>query len=170
MLDITDLPPQIVPAVNAFTHRLSSHIRSHRDASLEVHEQSLLDAWRAEAAGMLGGVVTAATTASTSSLETHTRAAGRPPWARLRTARARVSPGFASHTSASTRRKPCQVVPALAHSALNEKPGAFGGSSGVGVAVPLVPSVSPTRAAAADPRRRPRPPPRPCHTTSFTER
>src|SRR5260221_13395890 len=62
MLEITDLPPQIVPAVNAFAQRLSNHIRSHRDASLEVHEQGVLDAWRAESAAVLGGVVTAATT------------------------------------------------------------------------------------------------------------
>ena len=47
MLDITDLPPQIVPAVNAFAQRLSSHIRAHRDASLEVHEHGVLEAWRA---------------------------------------------------------------------------------------------------------------------------
>ena len=44
MLEITDLPPQIVPAVNAFTQRLSSHIRTHREASLEVREQGVLDA------------------------------------------------------------------------------------------------------------------------------
>src|SRR5713226_5687701 len=62
MLEITDLPPQIVLAVNAFAQRLSSHIRRHRDASLEVHEQGVLDAWRAESAAVLGGVVTAATT------------------------------------------------------------------------------------------------------------
>jgi hypothetical protein len=62
MLEITDLPPQIVPAVNAFAQRLSSHIRSHREASLEVHEQGVLDAWRAEGAAVLAGVVTAATT------------------------------------------------------------------------------------------------------------
>jgi hypothetical protein len=62
MLEITDLPPQIVPAVNAFAQRLSSHIHTHREASLEVHEQGVLDAWRAEAAAMLGGVVRAATT------------------------------------------------------------------------------------------------------------
>ena len=62
MLDVTDLPPQIVPAVNAFAQRLSTHIRTHREASLEVHEQGVLDCWRAEAAAVLGGVVTAATT------------------------------------------------------------------------------------------------------------
>jgi len=47
MLEITDLPPQIVPAVTAFAQRLSSHIRSHRDASLEVHAAGVLAAWRA---------------------------------------------------------------------------------------------------------------------------
>src|SRR5438034_5809046 len=62
MLDITDLPPQIVPAVNAFAQRLSSHIGAHRDASLEAHEQGVLEAWRAEGAAVLGGVVSAATT------------------------------------------------------------------------------------------------------------
>jgi hypothetical protein len=62
MLTIADLPPQIVPAVNAFAQRLSSHIRAHREASLEVHEQGVLDAWRAEAAAVLAGVVSAATT------------------------------------------------------------------------------------------------------------
>jgi hypothetical protein len=62
MLDLTDLPPQIVPAVNAFAQRLSTHIRTHREASLEVHEQGVLDAWRAEAGAVLGGVVSAATT------------------------------------------------------------------------------------------------------------
>src|ERR1700682_6188034 len=71
MLEITDLPPQIVPAVNAFAQRLSSHIRAHRDASLEVHEQGVLDAWRAEGAAVLAGVVTAATTGADP--------AGRPP-------------------------------------------------------------------------------------------
>jgi len=53
MLEITDLPPQIVPAVTAFAQRLSSHIRMHRDASLEVHEQGVLDAWRAEGGAVL---------------------------------------------------------------------------------------------------------------------
>lgn len=62
MLEISDLPPQIVPAVSAFAQRLSSHIRAHRDASLEVHEQGVRDAWRAEGAAVLAGVVTAATT------------------------------------------------------------------------------------------------------------
>src|SRR5260221_598506 len=42
MLEITDLPPQIVPAVNAFSQTLASHIRRHRDARLEVHEQGVL--------------------------------------------------------------------------------------------------------------------------------
>jgi len=60
MLDITDLPPQIVPAVKAFTQRRGADIRAHRGASLEVHEQGVLDAWRAEAAPVLTGVVTAA--------------------------------------------------------------------------------------------------------------
>ena len=62
MLEIADLPPQIVPAVNAFAQRLSSHIRSHREASLEVHEAGVLAAWRAEGGAVLAGVVSAATT------------------------------------------------------------------------------------------------------------
>lgn len=61
MLDVADLPPQIVPVVEAFAQRLAAHVRSHREASLEAHEQGVLDAWRAEAAGILSGVVTAAT-------------------------------------------------------------------------------------------------------------
>jgi hypothetical protein len=70
MLTIADLPPQIVPAVNAFAQRLSSHIRAHREASLEVHEQGVLDAWRAEAAAVLAGVVSAATTGAEASAYT----------------------------------------------------------------------------------------------------
>jgi hypothetical protein len=62
MLDLTDLPPQIVAAVEALANRLAVHVREHREASLEVHEQGVLDAWRAEAGAILGGVVTAATT------------------------------------------------------------------------------------------------------------
>jgi hypothetical protein len=49
--------------VDAFAERLSAHVRAHRDASLEVHEQGVLNAWRAEGAAVLGGVVAAATTA-----------------------------------------------------------------------------------------------------------
>jgi len=44
MLNLTDLPPQIVPAVEAFASRLAAHVREHRDASLAVHEQGVLDA------------------------------------------------------------------------------------------------------------------------------
>ena len=62
MLDLTDLPAQIVPAVEALASRLAAHVRTHRDASLEVHEQGVIEAWRAEAGAVLGGVVTAATT------------------------------------------------------------------------------------------------------------
>ena len=62
MLDLNDLPPQIVPAVEAFASRLSLHVRQHRDASLEVHEQGVLDVWRAESGAVLAGVVSAATT------------------------------------------------------------------------------------------------------------
>ena len=62
MLEVTDLPPQILPAVDAFANGLAAHLRNHRDTSLEVHEQGALDAWRAEAGAVLTGVVTAATT------------------------------------------------------------------------------------------------------------
>jgi len=62
MLDLTDLPPQIVPAVEAFARRLATHVRTHREASLAAHEQGVLDAWRAEAGAVLAGVVSAATT------------------------------------------------------------------------------------------------------------
>jgi hypothetical protein len=62
MVNLNDLPPQIVPAVEAFAGRLSLHVRQHRDASLEVHEQGVLDAWRAESGAVLAGVVSAATT------------------------------------------------------------------------------------------------------------
>ncbi len=60
MLEVTDLPPQIVPAVDAFANGLAAHLRNHRDTSLEVHEQGVLDAWRAEAGAVLTGVVTGA--------------------------------------------------------------------------------------------------------------
>src|SRR5438132_56136 len=92
-------------------------------------------------------VVTAATTASTSSLEIHTRAAGRPPWSKLNKASDSVNHGLASHTRPRTRRKPCQVVTALAHKAA----GVIGGPPGAGGG----------DAAAAVPKRRPRPPPGP---------
>ncbi len=62
MLNLTDLPPQIVPAVEAFARRLAHHVRAHRDARLEVHEDGVLAAWRAESAAVLAGVVQAATT------------------------------------------------------------------------------------------------------------
>jgi hypothetical protein len=62
MLDLHDLPPQIVPAVEAFARRLSQHVRQHREASLEVHEHGVLEAWRAESGAVLAGVVSAATT------------------------------------------------------------------------------------------------------------
>jgi len=51
MLNLTDL-----------ASRLAAHVREHRDASLAVHEQGVLDAWRAEAGAVLAGVVSAATT------------------------------------------------------------------------------------------------------------
>lgn len=57
-----DLPPEIVPAVQAFAHRLTQHIRAHRDASLEAHEQGVLDAWRASAPAVLEGTLRASTT------------------------------------------------------------------------------------------------------------
>jgi len=62
MINLNDLPPQIVPAVEAFASRLSKHVRQHREAPLEVHEQGVLDAWHAESGAVLAGVVSAATT------------------------------------------------------------------------------------------------------------
>ena len=62
MLNLNDLPPQIVPAVEAFASQLSMHVRQNRDASLEVHERGVLNAWRAESGAVLAGVVSAATT------------------------------------------------------------------------------------------------------------
>ena len=62
MISLNDLPPQIVPAVEAFANRLAMHVRQDREASLEVHEQGVLNAWRAESGAVLAGVVSAATT------------------------------------------------------------------------------------------------------------
>ena len=62
MINLNDLPPQIVPAVEAFASRLSKHVRQHREAPLEVHEQGVLDAWHAESGALLADVVSAATT------------------------------------------------------------------------------------------------------------
>src|SRR5919199_2759056 len=115
-------------------------------------------------------VVTAATTASTSSLDSHTRAAGSPPCSRLKTASDSVNHGLASHTRPSTRRNPCQVVLALAQMARGVRlgPSDDGGGGPSGAAVPLVLSVRPTRAAAAEPSFRPRrPPPGPWYMIMF---
>ena len=65
MLDLTDLPAEIVPAVEASANGVAAHVRSKRDASVEVHEQGALEAWRAEAGAVLARVVSAATTART---------------------------------------------------------------------------------------------------------
>ncbi len=59
MLD--DLPEEIVPAVQAFAQRLREHVRTQRDASLETHEQGVLDAWRASAPAVLEGTLRAST-------------------------------------------------------------------------------------------------------------
>ena len=72
---------QLVPVLNAFDQRLARHIRTHRDVRLEVHEQRVLDAWRAEAGRMLGGVVTA-----------QCRSRSGPDWARC------SSRGCCAHT------------------------------------------------------------------------
>ncbi len=61
-LDADDLPAEIVPALTTFVHRLRQHVRSHRDATLEAHEQGLLDAWRASAPALLEGTLRASTT------------------------------------------------------------------------------------------------------------
>lgn len=57
-----DLPPQIVVGLQAFVQRLRDHLRTHRDEPFDVQEQGLLDAWYAERAGLLTGLVSAATT------------------------------------------------------------------------------------------------------------
>jgi hypothetical protein len=62
MFDPDDLPAEIVPALTAFAQRLTQHIRAHRDAALEAHEQGLLDAWRASAPALLEGTLHASTT------------------------------------------------------------------------------------------------------------
>lgn len=62
MFDADALPEEIVPALEAFAHALARHIRAHRDAALEVHEQGVLDVWRAHAPALLEGTVQASTT------------------------------------------------------------------------------------------------------------
>lgn len=62
MLDLRTLPPEIVPAVEALATRLAQHVQTHRDATLTVHEEGVLEAWRAESGALLAGVVSAATT------------------------------------------------------------------------------------------------------------
>src|SRR5438132_1243192 len=57
-------------------------------------------------------VVTAATTASTRSFASQTRAAGSPPCSRFSTARARVSPALALHTSGPFRAREPQLITA----------------------------------------------------------
>lgn len=62
MFDADALPSEIVPALQAFAQRLQEHLHRHRDASLEVHEQGVLDAWRASAPALLEGTLRASTT------------------------------------------------------------------------------------------------------------
>ena len=115
-------------------------------------------------------MLTAATTSSISSLEIHTRAAGRTPCTRLSTARLAVSGALASQTSPSTRRKPCQVVRgvgpqrAAATSAGRCRPAAAAGAGACG-AVGVVGQPNARRGGRADVvrdrARRPAGPPMP---------
>jgi hypothetical protein len=57
-----DLPLEIIPALLELGRALGEHVRRHRDASLEVHEQGLLDAWRRTAPQLLERLVSSATT------------------------------------------------------------------------------------------------------------
>ena len=84
LINLNDLPPQIVPAVEAFASRLSKHVRQHREAPLEVHEQGVLDAWHAESGALLADGVSAATTGA----DLHARSIQR------RRARARPAPSW----------------------------------------------------------------------------
>lgn len=61
MLEFDDLPPQIVPALQAFGQALAQHISAQRGAALEAHEQGVLDAWRAAAPAVLTGTLQATT-------------------------------------------------------------------------------------------------------------
>lgn len=61
MLDLADLPPAIVSALQTFAERLAQHIRTHPEASLAAHEQGVLDAWRASAPAVLEGTLQATT-------------------------------------------------------------------------------------------------------------
>src|SRR5579864_1739777 len=88
-------------------------------------------------------VVTAPTTASMSNLDSQARAAGIPPCNRLSSARDTVSGALASQTSASTRRKPLQVVAALAHMAEGDIDGPPPVSPGTGGATTTAPLLVP---------------------------
>ncbi len=57
MFDADDLPAEIGPAVQAFAHRLAQPVRTHRDASLEAHEQGVLALVRRAMGPMLGAVL-----------------------------------------------------------------------------------------------------------------
>jgi len=57
-----DLPAEIVPALVAFGRALASHIRDHRDGSLEEHETGVIESWRTVAPAFLVGTLQAATT------------------------------------------------------------------------------------------------------------
>jgi hypothetical protein len=56
-----DLPLEMLPALLALGHKLGEHARAHRDASLAVHEQGVLEAWRAVAPWLLEAVLRQAT-------------------------------------------------------------------------------------------------------------
>jgi hypothetical protein len=55
----------MIPVLLKLGRALGEHARRHRDASLEVHEQGLLDAWRQTAPQLLERLVSSATTGLT---------------------------------------------------------------------------------------------------------
>jgi hypothetical protein len=76
-----DLPVEMIPVLLALGRALNAHARAHRDARLEVHEQGVLDAWRAVAPQLLAAVVQHATTG----LESRARAVRAAcPWCQQR--------------------------------------------------------------------------------------
>jgi len=56
-----DLPLEMVPALLELGRALGAHARAHRDASVEAHEQGVLEAWRRVAPRRLAAVVSRAT-------------------------------------------------------------------------------------------------------------
>ena len=58
----TDLPAEILPVLVSLGQALGEHLRTHREARLEVHEQGVLDAVRAVRPRLLEAVLAQATT------------------------------------------------------------------------------------------------------------